>query len=190
MATVAPAGDPIFIVGLPRAGSTLLEQILASHSQVEGTMELPDMPAIARSLARPGGRATWNARAELSAAQCARARRAVPRNKPASSAKTAAPFFIDKMPNNFAHLGLIHLFAAECENHRCAPPSLGCCFSGFKQHFARGQNFSYSQESIGRYYRDYVELMAHFDEALPGRVHRVIYEAMIDDTEARGALCC
>jgi len=178
-----PAADPIFIVGLPRAGSTLLEQILASHSQVEGTMELPDMPAIARSLAR-SGQSYLECAADLSAAQCTQlGERYLEQTR--IQRKTAAPFFIDKMPNNFAHLGLIHLLLPNAKIIDARRHPLGCCFSGFKQHFARGQNFSYSQEDIGGYYRDYVELMAHFDHALPGRVHRVIYEALIDDTEAQ-----
>jgi hypothetical protein len=98
--------------------------------------------------------------------------------------KTDAPFFIDKMPNNWAHVGLIHLILPRAKIIDARRHPLGCCFSGFKQHFARGQAFSYSLEDIGRYYCDYVELMAHFDAVLPGRVHRVIYEALVDDTEA------
>jgi hypothetical protein len=97
--------------------------------------------------------------------------------------KSDAPFFIDKMPNNFAHIGLIHLALPNAKIIDARRHPLGCCFSAFKQHFARGQNFSYSLEEVGRYYRDYVELMAHFDEALPGRVHRVIYETLIEHTE-------
>ena len=97
--------------------------------------------------------------------------------------KTDAPFFIDKMPNNFAHIGLIHLILPRAKIIDARRHPLGCCFSGFKQHFARGQHFTYGLEDIGRYYRDYVELMAHFDAVLPGRVHRVIYETMVDDTE-------
>ena len=89
------------------------------------------------------------------------------------------------MPNNFAHLGLIHLLLPNAKIIDARRHPLGCCFSGFKQHFARGQNFTYSQEDIGLYYRDYVELLAHFDRVLPGRIHRVSYESMIDDTEAQ-----
>jgi hypothetical protein len=98
--------------------------------------------------------------------------------------KTAAPYFIDKMPNNFAHIGFIQLILPQARIIDARRHPLACCFSGFKQHFARGQNFSYSLEEIGRYYRDYVELMAHFDAVLPGRVHRVFYEVLVDDTEA------
>ena len=98
--------------------------------------------------------------------------------------KTDAPYFIDKMPNNFAHLALIHLALPNAKIIDARRHPLACCFSGFKQHFARGQNFSYALDDIGRYYRDYVELMAHYDEVLPGRVHRVVYETLVDDTEA------
>ncbi len=184
----APAPDPIFIVGLPRAGSTLLEQILASHSAVEGTMELPDMVAIARTLAgrAPGdGQAPYpDALVDLSAAQCRElGEQYLERTR--IHRKRGAPFFIDKMPNNFAHIGLIALALPNARIIDARRHPLGCCFSAFKQHFARGQNFSYTLEELGRYYRDYVELMAHFDTVLPGRVHRVIYETLIEDTEAQ-----
>jgi hypothetical protein len=98
--------------------------------------------------------------------------------------KSATPFFIDKMPNNFAHVGLIHLILPHARIIDARRHPLGCCFSCFKQHFARGQYFTYGLEEIGRYYRDYVELMAHFDAVLPGRVHRVIYESLVEDTES------
>jgi hypothetical protein len=97
--------------------------------------------------------------------------------------KTSAPFFIDKMPNNFLHIGMIHLILPNAKIIDARRHPLGCCFSAFKQHFARGQNFSYSLDDVGRYYHDYVELLAHFDTVLPGRVHRIFYEQMIDDTE-------
>jgi tetratricopeptide (TPR) repeat protein len=181
------ARDPIFVVGLPRAGSTLVEQILASHSQVEGTMELPDITMLAREL---GGRKLRRevsrypeVLAELTPAQCLELGERYLRQTRIQR-KTAAPFFIDKMPNNFLHVGLIHLILPNARIIDARRHPLGCCFSGFKQHFARGQHFSYSLEEIGRYYRDYVDLMAHVDAVLPGRVHRVIYERMVDDTEA------
>jgi len=182
----AAAPDPIFIVGLPRAGSTLLEQILSSHSQVEGTMELSDIGGIARSLfdkAKESQISGYSAvLATLDADQCRElGERYMSQTR--IQRKTAAPFFIDKMPNNFAHIDLIQLALPRAKIIDARRHPLGCCFSGFKQHFARGQGFSYSLEDIGRYYRDYVELMAFFDEVLPGRVHRVIYEAMIEDTE-------
>ena len=183
----AAAADPIFIVGLPRAGSTLVEQILSSHSQVEGTMELTDIPIIARSLLDPGMSpkpASYSAAlANLNAKRCCElgelylARTRIQR-------KTAAPLFVDKMPNNFAHIDLIQLALPNSKIIDARRHPMACCFSAFKQHFARGQGFTYSLEDIGRYYRDYIELMAFFDQVLPGRIHRVNYEAMIDDSES------
>jgi tetratricopeptide (TPR) repeat protein len=181
-----PDADPIFIVGLPRSGSTLIEQILASHSQVEGTMELPDLVAMANRL---GGRKkrgdpsnypevlgdqTAEQLAELGSAYLAGTR---------IQRKTARPFFIDKMPNNFLHVGMIQLILPNARIIDARRHPLATCFSGFKQHFARGQAFSYGLADIGRYYADYVGLMAHFDRVLPGRVHRIHYEAMVGDTE-------
>jgi predicted Zn-dependent protease len=182
----AAAADPIFIVGLPRAGSTLLEQILSSHSQVEGTMELPDIPAIAKTLSGVGGNSHGSNYPGVLAALTAEECRALGEqylSQTRIQRKTDAPHFIDKMPNNFAHIGLIHLALPNAKIIDARRHPLACCFSGFKQHFARGQNFSYDLEDIGRYYRDYVELMAHFDAVLPGRIHRVIYESMVADTQ-------
>ena len=180
------APDPIFIVGLPRAGSTLIEQILSSHSQVEGTQELPDITMIARMIARRTTRAEGNAypRAleKFSAAELRElGERFMEHTR--IQRKTPAPFFIDKMPNNFAHIGLIHLILPNAKIVDARRHPLGCGFSCFKQHFARGQTFTYDLAELGRYYVDYVELMAHFDEVLPGRVHRVFYERMVEDTE-------
>jgi len=179
------APDPIFIVGLPRSGSTLLEQILASHSQVEGTMELPDLISMVRTL---GGRKTLaeasrypEVLADLTAADCAAlGQQYLERTR--IQRRTGRPFFIDKMPNNFAHIGFIHLILPNARIIDARRHPLGCCFSGYKQHFARGQAFSYGLEDLGRYYRDYVALLAHFDAVLPGRVHRVFYERMVEDT--------
>jgi tetratricopeptide (TPR) repeat protein len=181
------APDPIFIVGLPRAGSTLVEQILSSHAQVEGTQELPNIIAMAREL---GGRKSRREVSEypevlepLSAAECrALGERYLEQTR--IHRKTDAPFFIDKMPNNFMHIGLIQLILPNAKIIDARRHPMGCCFSGFKQQFARGQTFTYSLDEIGRYYCDYVELMAHFDAVLPGRIHRVIYETMVEDTEA------
>ncbi|MFL6617778.1 MAG: tetratricopeptide repeat-containing sulfotransferase family protein [Povalibacter sp.] len=184
--TGSQASDPIFIVGLPRSGSTLLEQILASHPLVEGTQELPDLAAIARELS---GRKTRSAGslypeiiAELSNDQLLSLGEQY-LQQTRIQRKTDAPFFIDKLPNNWAHVGLIHLILPNAKIIDARRHPLGCCFSGYKQHFARGQHFTYDLTDIGRYYSDYVELMAHYDQVLPGRVHRVIYEHMIDDTE-------
>jgi tetratricopeptide (TPR) repeat protein len=182
-----PSTAPIFVVGLPRAGSTLIEQILSSHSLVEGTMELPDIPALAKSItqaARQDGAHTRYPQPleNLSAAQCHElGERYLERTR--IQRKSAAPHFIDKLPNNFTHIGLIQLALPGARIIDARRHPLGCCFSGFKQHFARGQNFTYGLEDIGRYYHDYVELMAHFDTVLPGRVHRVFYESMVEDTE-------
>jgi tetratricopeptide (TPR) repeat protein len=182
----APAPDPIFVVGLPRAGSTLIEQILSSHSQVEGTMELPDISHLARELS--GQKLKGDAskypetvgdldRAQLRAlGEAYIARTRVQR-------KTDRSFFIDKMPNNFAHTGMIHLILPNAKIIDARRHPMANCFSAFKQHFARGQTFTYDLTELGRYYRDYVELMAHFDDVLPGRVHRVHYERMVADTE-------
>jgi len=181
-----PAPDPIFVVGLPRSGSTLIEQILASHSSVEGTMELPDVAMLARVVGarttRNAGSAYPRALEKFSAEELhALGTRYLAQTR--IQRKTSAPIFIDKMPNNFAHVGFIHLMLPNAKIIDARRHPLGCCFSGFKQHFARGQNFTYDLGEIGRYYRDYVELMAHFDAVLPGRVHRVLYENMVEDTE-------
>ncbi|ACG79416.1 FOG: TPR repeat domain protein [Phenylobacterium zucineum HLK1] len=182
-----PAPDPIFIVGLPRSGSTLVEQILSSHSQVEGTQELPDIIAMAKRLGGLAKRSSAgrypDVLAELSPADLkALGEEYLARAK--VHRKLGRPFFIDKMPNNWAHLGLICLALPNAKIVDARRHPLGCGFSGFKQHFARGQGFTYDLTDIGRYYADYVELMAHFDVVLPGRVHRVIYEQMVTDPEA------
>jgi tetratricopeptide (TPR) repeat protein len=183
----AAAPDPIFIVGLPRSGSTLLEQILSSHSAVEGTMELPDIAMLAQQLGGKrmrGEASTYPQILESLTPQQCRELGEQYLQQTRIQRRTDAPFFIDKMPNNFAHVGLIHLILPNAKIVDARRHPLGCCFSGFKQHFARGQVFTYDLEELGRYYRDYVELMAHFDAVLPGRVHRVFYENMVADTEA------
>ncbi len=183
-----PAPDPIFILGLPRSGSTLIEQILASHSAVEGTMELPDVTSMARRLS--GAKTTKDASAypEILTTLSPDDLKALGEeflDRTRVQRKTARPLFIDKMPNNWTHIGLIALMLPNAKIIDARRHPMGCCFSGFKQHFARGQNFSYGLDDIGRYYADYVELMAHFDAVLPGRVHRVIYEEMVADPEAQ-----
>ena len=181
----ADARDPIFIVGLPRAGSTLIEQILASHPLVEGTMELPQLPRIARELAGPK-REEEGAFLKRLAGFSRDELRALGERYLAETRvmrKTDAPLFIDKMPNNCMYVGLIHLILPSAVIIDARRHPLGCCFSCFKQHFARGQWFTYGLDDLGRYYRDYVELMAHFDEVLPGRVGRVIYETLVADPE-------
>jgi tetratricopeptide (TPR) repeat protein len=178
-----PDLDPIFIVGLPRSGSTLIEQILASHSQVEGTQELSDIqrivlgmrgrqsdldypryPGVLTELAREdfrklGGRYMTDTRAY----------------------REDKPFFIDKMPNNFRHIGLIHLMMPNAKIIDVRREPMACCFSNLKQLFASGQEFTYSIEDIARYYRTYLDLMRHWDAVLPGRVLRVSYEDIVED---------
>ena len=181
------APDPIFIVGLPRAGSTLLEQILASHSQVEGTSELQDIITISRKLGdkdreKPSGKYP-EVLAELSENEFRELGEGY--LKTTRIQRSDTPFFIDKMPNNFRHVGLIHLILPNSKIIDARRHPMGGCFSGFKQLFAHGQTFTYGLEDIGKYYRDYVRVMNHWDESLPGRVHRVQYEEMVADTEAQ-----
>ena len=182
----APAADPIFIVGMPRAGSTLVEQILASHSSVEGTMELPNIMSLAATLGkkrRPGEKSIYpEVLTGLSAEEC-RTLGEQYLEETRIQRKTAKPFFIDKMPNNFLHIGAIRLLLPRARIIDARRHPMACCFSNFKQNFARGQRYTYSLEYLGRYYRDYVELMAHFDGVAPGAIHRVIYENMVSDTE-------
>ena len=180
------APDPIFIVGLPRSGSTLVEQILASHSAVEGTMELPDLALLARAVGRPGPATTGprypEALADLSPADLTALGEAY-LERTRVYRKLGRPLFIDKMPNNFHHLGLIRLILPKAKVIDARRSAMASCFSAFKQHFARGHSFSYSLADLGAYYRDYVEIMDHFDAVQPGAVHRVTYERMVEDTE-------
>jgi predicted Zn-dependent protease len=181
-----PDVDPIFIVGLPRSGSTLIEQILASHPSVEGTMELPDILAMAGGLAgkrKPSEPSRYPSElATLSAAACRELGEQYIRDTRIQR-KTAKPLFIDKMPNNFLHIGLIRLVLPNAKIIDARRHPLACCFSTFKQHFAEGHRYSYSLEELGRYYREYVLLMDHFDRVTPGAVYRVIHEHLVEDTE-------
>ena len=184
----SPAPDPIFIVGLPRAGSTLIEQILASHSMIEGTMELPDIANTSRSLSERQSGSDSARYPDVLAGMSAEEFRALGDQYIEHTRihrHSSRPYFIDKLPNNFLHIGLIQLMLPNARIIDARRHPMACCFSAFKQHFARGQNYSYRLEEIGRYYCDYVELMAHFDSVLPGKVHRVVYETMIEDTEAQ-----
>ena len=182
----APSAEPIFIVGLPRAGSTLLEQILASHSQVEGTQELADVPRIVVGLQ---GREPDldNPRYPGVLAELARDgfSRAWAKNtsQDTHAYRNGKPYFIDKMPNNFRHIGLIHLMLPNAKIIDARREPMACCFSNFKQLFARGQEFTYSIEDIARYYRIYLELMQHWDAVLPGKVLRVQHEDVVEDLE-------
>ncbi len=181
-----PSPDPIFIVGMPRAGSTLVEQILASHSQVEGTAELPNILATVQQLsARPDahGRRYPENLPTLDPA----ALRAMGEDYIAQTAtyRTGKPRFIDKMPNNFRHIGLIRRMLPNARIIDVRRNAMACCFSNFKQLFAAGQEFSYGLEAVGRYYRKYVDLMEHWDAVTPGFVLRVRYEDVLEDLEGQ-----
>jgi cytochrome c-type biogenesis protein CcmH/NrfG len=186
----AKAPDPIFIVGMPRAGSTLVEQILASHPLVEGTGELPDVIVIARELeeesfggAPEGWRNYPRVLADLSAEDFTRLGETyIERTR--IQRKSERPFFTDKMPNNWLHVGLIRVMLPNSKIIDVRRHPLACGFSNFKQHFARGQEFSYDLEHFGLYYRDYVRLMAHFDRVAPRSIHRVFHEELVADPEA------
>ena len=173
------------MVGLPRSGSTLIEQILASHSQVEGTQELSD---IQRTVLELQGRDADlddprypSVLAELTQAAFRRLGEAYLADTEVYRA--GRPRFIDKMPNNFRHIGLIHLMLPNARIIDARREPMACCFSNLKQLFAQGQEFTYSVEDIARYYRSYLELMDHWDAALPGRVLRVHHEDVVDDLE-------
>lgn len=178
------APDAIFIVGLPRAGSTLVEQILASHSMVEGTMELGDLNAIAYALNdSPTEDAPYlDAFAKLDAEE-RKARGETYLRTTRIQRKLGKPFFINKMPNDFRHVGLIHAILPNAKIIDARRHPMACGWSCFKQHFAMGQHYTYDLTELGRYYRDYVRLMAHYDRVLPGRVHRVIHEDLVRDPE-------
>src|SRR3984885_2581537 len=182
----AKSAEPIFIVGLPRSGSTLVDQILASHSRVEGTQELAEVPRMVLELQ---GRDPDldNPRyprvlADLTPADCLRLGDKYLRDT--RIFRTDKPHFVDKMPNNFRHLGLIHLILPNAKIIDARREPMACCFSNLKQLFATGQEFSYSIEDIARYYRTYLELMRHWQDALPGRILRVMHEDIVDDLEA------
>jgi tetratricopeptide (TPR) repeat protein len=177
------ARDPIFVVGMPRAGSTLIEQILASHPLVEGTQELTDIMALFQ---REAAAVDSHGADALSATPPARfaslGEEYLERTR--VQRQTERPIFIDKMPNNWQHLGFIHLILPNAKIIDARRHPLACCFSNFKQQYSKGQDFSYNLADVGRYYADYVSMMEHIDHVLPGRVHRVHYETIVEDTEA------
>jgi hypothetical protein len=183
-----PAPDPIFILGLPRSGSTLIEQILSSHPAIEGTMELPEISAMARQLGARRRKTDENLYPEilgdLSRERCVElGAKFLERTQ--VQRKLGRAFFIDKMPHNFLHIGLIHLVLPNAKIIDARRHPMATAWSVFKQHFARGQAFSYDLVDIARYYQDYVALMDHFDQVLPGRIHRVVHEHLVGDTEAQ-----
>ena len=180
-----PRPDPIFVVGMPRAGSTLIEQILASHSLIDGTLELPDIQQLVQQFRnRAGPRApphypgvlTGLARDEFE-------KMGRIYLEDTLVYRQGAPLFVDKMPANFRDIGFIHLILPNARIIDARREPMACCFGNFKQLFTKGQGFSYGLEDIGRYYRSYVELMEHWDEVLPGKVLRVNHEDVIDDLE-------
>lgn len=182
----SPAEDPIFVVGMPRSGSTLVEQILASHSAIEGTTELPDILSLIKSLERRslngGGRHFPELLTSLDAAEFAALGQAY-LDQTRVQRKQGRIRFVDKMPNNFAYAGFIHLILPRARIIDVRRHPLSCGMSLYKLLFSHGQGYSYSLEEIGRHYSEYVKLMAHIDAVLPGRVHRVHYEALVDAPE-------
>ena len=177
---------PIFILGMPRAGSTLIEQILASHPAIEGTAELPYIPALARELAATRSLALRTPYPEVLGHLDVEESRALGRAylaRAAAHRRTDRPYFIDKLPNNWLDIGFIHLILPEARIIDARRAPLPCCWSNFKQYFVRGQAFSNDLADLGRYYRAYIALMAHYDRVLPGRVHRIAHEALVADPE-------
>ena len=183
----APDPDPIFIIGLPRSGSTLLEQILASHSQVEGTQELPNVQQMANNLRGRDPDPSNPRYPRILGEMAPDELRALGEKYLADTRvyRTGKPYFIDKMPNNFRHLGLIRLMLPRAKIIDARREPLACCFSNLKQLFAKGQEFTYSVDDIARYYRTYLDLMRHWDAVLPGWVLRAYHEDVVDDLESQ-----
>ena len=181
----AASREPIFILGMPRAGSTLLEQILASHSQVEGTQELANVPRAVLDLQGYNPDLDNPRYPGCLAAMSADEVRALGEKYLADTRiyRTGKPHFIDKMPNNFRHIGLIHLMLPDAKIIDARREPMACCFGNLKQLYARGQEFAYSVEDIARYYRTYLDLMRHWDEVLPGKLLRVWHEDIVEDLE-------
>jgi hypothetical protein len=184
----APDPAPIFIVGLPRSGSTLIEQILASHSLVEATQELHDIPRIVQELQRgsePSDPKYPGALRDLATEDLrGLGERYLTEIQGYRTQKPGTKFFIDKMPNNFRHVGLIQLMLPNAKIIDVRREPMACCFGNFKQLYASGQDFSYDLEYVARYYRTYLQLMSHWDEVLPGRVLRVCHEDVVENLES------
>ena len=185
--TGEPASDPILVLGMPRAGSTLIEQILDSHRDIEGVSELPELTGLANWLGNSQYAGFVDTPyleklAGLAAAELKRLGRAYIWNS-GLKRRTMKPYFVDKMPNNWLHLGLILSILPNAKIIDARRHPLDCSVSNFRQFFAKGQDFSYNLTDMGRFYADYVRMMAHFDRILPGRIHRVIHEDLVADPE-------
>ena len=182
----SPSREPIFVLGMPRSGSTLVEQMLASHPSVEGTAELPDIPMMANSLKRKAHKSDQHSLdwiANLGKEECLALGEDYLRRTRAHR-KSERPFFIDKLPNNWQHIAFIHLILPNAAIIDVRRDALGCCFSNFKQHFAAGQEFTYDQREVAAYYKNYVAFLDHLDRSLPGRVHHLSYERLVTDAKA------
>ncbi len=179
------SGDPIFVVGLPRAGSTLIEQILASHSNIDGTMELQNILALAARLSQGSSQGLTYPDMLTTLDPEYFARFGAQYLEQTRQYRGTGRFFIDKMPNNFMHIGLIKLILPNAKIIDARRDPMACCFSGYKQLFAEGQAFSYDLSALGQYYRDYERMMAHWDKVLPGHVLRVNHEDVVDDLEGQ-----
>ena len=179
--------DPIFILGLPRAGSTLIEQILASHSMIDGTLELPNILSMAQSLRGDDiyGKEGNYPKSMENLSQEKRIAMGEKFISDTSMHRNEAPRFTDKMPNNFRHIGLIHLIMPNAKIIDARRYPLDCCFSMFKQLFAQGQEFTYGLTEAGSYYKSYIKLMNHWDQVLPNKILRVNNEDIIDDLEGQ-----
>ncbi|HEY0628622.1 MAG TPA: sulfotransferase [Sphingomicrobium sp.] len=181
--------DPIFVLGMPRAGSTLVEQILSSHPAIEGVSELPDLPGLANWLGN-GKEAGFEDTpyleklAALPIQELQRLGRGYIWNS-GLRRRSMKPFFVDKMPNNWLHLGLLLAILPNAKIIDARRHPLACCVSNFRQYYAKGQEFSYDLKHMGRFYADYVRMMAHFDELMPGRIYRVVHEDLVEQPESQ-----
>jgi tetratricopeptide (TPR) repeat protein len=177
--------DPIFVLGLPRAGSTLIEQILASHSAIEGTLELSDISRLAQELMGRGHDHSTSRYPAILGDLTPDQLRALGERYLADTQiyRTGRRYFIDKNPNNFWHIGFIHLILPNAKIIDARREAMACCFSNFKQLFATGQEFTYGLDNIARYYRAYIDMMAHWDRVLPGKILRVQHEDVVEDLE-------
>jgi tetratricopeptide (TPR) repeat protein len=180
----ADGPTPIFILGMPRAGSTLIEQILASHSEIEGTMELANMPNLVRRIMIDGGKRKLGYPESISSfSPDELAAYGQTFLEETAMYRTDKPYFIDKLPTNFDKIGLIHKILPQAVIIDARRHPMDCGFSCFKQHFAGGHLFSYDLANIGAYYNDYLKLMDYWNEVLPGKVFLAQYERVVDDTE-------